>query len=78
MDNKNKKRKKMIAPIVVTIIVLLYFSLMAIGFFTSDMPLLVKLLVAIIPLGLGGVITFVLIERIEEINGGEEDDLSKY
>ena len=68
----------MIAPIVVTIIVLLYFSLMAIGFFTSDMPLLVKLLVAIIPLGLGGVITFVLIERIGEINGGEEDDLSKY
>lgn len=78
MDNKKKKRNKKIAPIVVTIIVLLYLSMMAIGWFTSDTPLSIKILVAVIPIALGGVITFVLIERIDEINGGEEDDLSKY
>jgi len=32
----------------------------------------------IVPLALIGVSIFVLIERIKEIRGGEEDDLSKY
>ena len=72
-------KKKMIAPIVITAIFLLYF----IGFallcaFVDGIPLLVKLLGSVIPLILAGVCIYVFTERIKEIRSGEEDDLSKY
>ena len=72
-------KKKMIAPIVITAIILLYY----IGFafliaFDDGIPLIIKLLGGVIPLILAGVCIYVLIERIKEIRSGEEDDLSKY
>lgn len=72
-------KKKMIAPIVITIILLAYYA----GFlwFCMSVPgilVLVKILGTVIPLLLGGVCVYVLIERIKEIRSGEEDDLSKY
>jgi len=72
-------KKKMIAPIVITAIMVLYY----IGFawvcvVLDGIPLFVKLLGGIIPLLLGGVCIYVLLERIKEIRSGEEDDLSKY
>jgi len=72
-------KKKMIAPIVITIVMVLYY----IGFawvcvFLEGVPLFAKLLGGIIPLLLGGVCIYVLLERIKEIRSGEEDDLSKY
>lgn len=72
-------KKKMIAPIIITIIFLLYYIGFA-GFciFLNGMPLIAKLLGGIIPLLLAGVCIWVLIERIKEIRSGEEDDLSKY
>ena len=77
--NSNSHRKKMIAPVIITLILLLYY----IGFahvciFVDGTPLLLQLLGGIIPLLLGGVCIYVLIERIKEIRSGEEDDLSKY
>jgi hypothetical protein len=71
--------KKMIAPIVITIVVVLYF----IGFvflfaFEDGMPLLIKVLGVAIPLLLVGACIYVLVERIKEIRSGEEDDISKY
>ena len=63
--------KKMIAPIVITVIVVLYYLL-------YFLPLILKILFGIIPLLLGGVMIYVCVERIREIKGGEEDDLSKY
>lgn len=71
--------KKMIAPIVVTIIMLLYYIGMAVLFMIiRGIPLQVKALMVVIPLLLGAVMIGVLASRIKEIEGGEEDDLSKY
>lgn len=71
--------RKMIAPIIITVVIVIYY----IGFimaciFIEEMPLLVKILGTVIPMILGGVCLYVLIERIKEIRSGEEDDLSKY
>ncbi|GAB6088094.1 hypothetical protein JCM11672_33660 [Alkaliphilus crotonatoxidans] len=71
--------KKMIAPIVITAIILLYY----IGFiiaciFLDGIPLYGKILGSVIPLLLAGICIYVLVERIKEIRSGEEDDLSKY
>ena len=69
---------KMIAPIIITILFVLYY----IGFFIVcvmiPMPVLCKLLFGLVPLLLVGVCIYVLMERIEEIRSGEEDDLSQY
>ena len=43
-----------------------------------DLHLIVKLLLAIIPLVMAGYALWAAKERIEEIKGGEEDDLSQY
>ena len=75
MDNHGKK---MAAPIIITAIMLIYY----IAFFAvcvwAPMPLIVKILLGVIPLLLGGVCIYVLRERIKEIRSGEEDDLSQY
>jgi len=68
----------MIAPIIITILLLIY-----IGFYVwvwSVIPIQKwgKIIGLAIPLSLMGVSIFVLIERIKEIRSGEEDDLSKY
>ena len=75
----NEHKKKMIAPIIITVIFLLYyvgFTLLCI--FLPETPLLFKILVGVLPLGFGGVIIYSLVTRIKEIRSGEEDDLSKY
>ena len=69
--------KKMIAPIVITVIVVLYY-LLYFGVLLYFLPLILKIFFGIIPLLLGGVMIYVCVERIREIKGGEEDDLSKY
>ena len=40
--------------------------------------LITKILFGVIPLALIGVVVYVLVERMNEIRSGEEDDLSKY
>ena len=71
--------KKMIAPIIVTIIVLLYYIGMAVLFIAiRGIPLQVKALMVVIPLLSGAVMVGVGASRMKEIEGGEEDDLSKY
>jgi len=72
-------KKKLIAPIVITAVFVVYY----IGFacaciFLDFMPLLAKILGSVIPLLLSGVFIYVLAERIKEIKKGEEDDLSQY
>ena len=69
--------KKMIAPIVITILVVLYYCV----YFGVLIHLIGKLsavLLGIIPLVLSGAMIYVCVERIKEIKGGEEDDISKY
>ncbi len=69
--------KKMIAPIVVTAICVLYFVIYF-GFLISLLEGLWRYLLAIIPLAFCILTVIVLIERINEIKKGEEDDISKY
>ena len=70
-------RKKMIAPIVITIIIVAYY-VVYFGFLLTLLDGVVKYALGIIPLALSAVMIKVCIERINEIKKGEEDDLSKY
>ncbi len=73
-----KHRKKMIAPIVVTVLILIYF-VFYFGFIISllESPVL-KWVIGIVPALLGAAMIGVCVQRIREIKGGEEDDLSQY
>ena len=75
---ERKSGNKMVAPVIITAILVLYY----IGFFVLcvflPMPVAVKMLLGVVPVLLAGVAIYVLIERIQEIRSGEEDDLSQY
>ena len=73
----NNHKVKMIAPIIITIVMLLYFILYFV-FISSLLYVFWRLVFLVIPLVLGGVMIYVCIERINEIKKGEEDDISKY
>ncbi len=71
--------KKMIAPVIIASLMLLYYiGVVLLFLFVGGIPLAVKLLMTLGPLAVCGVTIGVLISRIREIEGGEEDDLSKY
>lgn len=70
-------KKKLIAPIVVSIIMVLYY-VVYFGILIALLDGIWKWLLGIIPLALTAVMLKVCIERINEIKKGEEDDLSKY
>lgn len=75
---KNHK-KKMIAPIIITILFVVYYLGIAVAFFMiPEIPVIMKIVFTVVPLGLAAVMVGVFISRIKEIKGGEEDDLSKY
>lgn len=74
---KKEKWKGYIAPITITVILLLYFILYF-SVLIALLPGVWKHILLIIPLALAGVLIYVCIERIKEIRSGEEDDLSKY
>ena len=74
-----KHGKKMIAPIVIVSLIVLYYAAVGIALiFIDGISPLVTALCLIIPLAIIGVSIFVLRERIKEIRSGEEDDLSQY
>ncbi len=73
-----KHGKKMIAPIVITVLVILYF-IAYFGFLIYLIDnIVLKLLSGIIPAFLAAVMIYVCMQRIKEIKGGEEDDLGQY
>ena len=67
----------MIAPIVISVIIILYY-VVYFGILIALLDGVWKWLLGIIPLALSAVMLKVCIERINEIRKGEEDDLSKY
>ncbi len=73
----DSKKKKMVAPILITIILVLYY-VVYFGFLITLVNGIWKYALIIIPLVFSIVMIRVCIERIEEIKKGEEDDLSKY
>lgn len=75
---EDRHGRKMIAPIVITAILILYYVCFFAGCMLMPMSAGLKLLFGLVPILLGGVCIFVLMERIKEIRSGEEDDLSNY
>jgi CHASE2 domain-containing sensor protein len=74
----NDHRKKMIAPIGITIVFLAYLVIYGSMLFVLGVwhPVTLVLLIPLVALGAGMV--YVLITRIREIRSGEEDDLGNY
>jgi len=70
-------RKKMIAPVVVTVLMLIYYAVYF-GVLISLVDGIWKYVLGIIPFLFTVVTVMVCIERTKEIRKGEEDDLSKY
>ena len=74
----NDHKKKMIAPIVITVVFLLYLVFYGRFLLTAAEFSPVMLLAAIPLAALGIGMIYVLKTRINEIRSGEEDDLSNY
>lgn len=73
------KKGKLAAPIVVTAILFLWLGgWVALFWWEPGLPFFIKLAGTIVPLALLGVSVFVLVERVDEIRSGEEDDLDNY
>lgn len=69
--------KKMIAPVVVTVLMVLYY-VVYFGVWIALLDGVWKWLLGGIPLVLSAVMIGVCAERIREIRKGEEDDLGQY
>ncbi len=73
------KYSKLIAPIIITIIlVLILMGYCTLFLFIPEIPRFVRMILLVIFGGLTCVSFYNLYERIKEIESGEEDDLSKY
>lgn len=70
-------RRKMIAPIIVTIVMVFYY-VVYFGLLFSMLDGIWKYMLGILPIVFSAVMIKVCVERIKEIQEGEEDDLSKY
>ena len=75
--NDNHK-KKMIAPVIITALFLLYLIvyLIAVAMTAKLSPGMILLSIPLIALGIG--MCYTLKSRIDEIRSGEEDDLNNY
>jgi hypothetical protein len=67
----------MVAPIVVAILMILYF-VVYFGFLITLLDGVWKIALGVLPVAFSLVIIKVCIERICEIKKGEEDDISQY
>ena len=73
------RNKKLLAPILITIFVILYYIFyfcILCSVFKESIVMLI--LFGIIPIALSVGMLYVCIQRIKEIRSGEEDDISKY
>ncbi len=70
--------KKMIAPIVITVIFLIYLIVYLVFITAAAQEVPVLVLLAIPLIALATAMIMVLKDRIKEIKGGEDDDLSNY
>ena len=71
-------QKKMIAPIIITAVFVLYFTLYFALIIFIVPSIVLKAMLGVIPALLGAAMIWVCVQRIKEIKGGEEDDLGKY
>lgn len=74
-----KHTRKIIAPVVITVILILYLIIYAVMCFMSVITIgFSGIIFALIALGGIGVSIYTLVDRINEIEKGEDDDISKY
>lgn len=73
-----EQSKKLIAPIIITVLFVLYLVVFVKIWILNPMSLGVKITGIIVFLALISVSVYVLVERVKEIRSGEEDDLGKY
>ena len=73
-----QRKKKMVAPVLITVFFLIYLIAYGIGIGTAVewSPLMILLAIPLVALGVGMV--YVLKTRIKEIRSVEEDDLGNY
>ena len=69
--------QKYVAPIIVTILFILYL-VFYFGVLLTVVDGIFSILLLVIPFAMACVIIYVCVERIKEIRSGEEDDLGKY
>lgn len=74
---KKENQKRYAVPIIITLILLLYF-IVYFGVLIAILPRDWKYVLFIFPLALAVILIYVCIDRIKEIRSGEEDDLGKY
>ena len=74
---KKENQKRYAVPIIITLILLLYF-IVYFGVLIAILPKDWKYVLFIFPLALAVILIYVCIDRIKEIRSGEEDDLGKY
>ena len=76
---KKENQKRYAVPIIITLILLLYF-IVYFGVLIAILPKDWKYVLFIFPVALAviGLLIYVCIDRIKEIRSGEEDDLGKY
>ena len=70
--------KKIIAPLIVTALFIIYFFVYVAVLIFVIPSLVAKIVLGIIPLAFASVMIYVCVQRIKEIRSGVEDDLSKY
>lgn len=74
-----KHNKKIVAPVVITVILVLYLVIYAVMCLLSVCAMgIAGIIFALIAIGGIAVSIYTLIDRINEIEKGEDDDISKY
>ena len=69
--------KKFVAPIIITVIMVLYY-VVYFGFLITLLEGIWRYVLAVVPIAFSAITVKVCIERMNEIKKGEEDDLSQY
>ena len=77
MAKLKSNKRKMLAPLIVSGIFIIYF-IVYFGILITLLDGILKFALGIIPLILSIIMIKVCVERIDEIKKGEEDDISKY
>ena len=70
--------RKMAAPVVISVLILLYYIFAARLLLPLAPPGLMRLVGSLMPMGAGAALGIVLRQLLREIRSGEQDDVSKY
>ena len=73
-----KKRGYLAPALVVAFLILYYGGIVAVFVCVPGIPGWAKALLCIVPLAVCTLAVYVLVQRIKEIQSGEEDDLDQY